>query len=243
VWYGGEGGAGLSAEDSWASLHDVTAVGGPSGDGSYSEQAGPGIRASVGSSLVLVRVLATGGDGGDSLDGIVPDIGGEGGNGLHLEPGCKADLLDCELIGGVQGSGFQEPGGQVADPVGGSGHVSTWSAAASGLLFTKVLRETQVSLLQVSGQQGASVLLFASAGTGRLVLPALEGSFVPDLAALIGPIGVGVLVGDTKTVQIKMPQLPAALEGLGVFLQALLVGPSGSTLSPWGHLTILDSAF
>ena len=60
--------------------------------------------------------------------------------------------------------------------------------------------------------------------------------------ALFGPVPLGtVFAGGGLNVPITVPDLPPGVLGAEVWLQAVLAGPSGGTLSSWVHLTVLDS--
>jgi hypothetical protein len=242
VWNGGDAGHGLSVDNATVTLYAVTAYGGSGGTGSYARQGGHGVRGINGAQLVLVNVDAIGGPGGDSLDGIFWDEGGDGGHGVSLEGGSHARRLDCELSGGFAGSGWAGLG-QNGAPVDGAGTVDSWAGAWRGLGFVNVLREGQVAPLQVSGETGEAVLLYVSLGGSQLVFPAFEGALVLDPSQLIGPYALGVITGGVLTLNVSAPSLPPGWQGLGLLLQGVTIGPSGSRLTSWGHSTLLDAAF
>jgi hypothetical protein len=223
-------------------LSYVTVQGGASGTGSYAYQGGHGVLASAGAIVVLVHVDARGGNGGDSKDGIGPALGGPGGHGVFLPEGGHADVLDSVFAGGIQGKGQAGAGGQVAAAIAGPGSNTMWSGSARNLGFFNVMREGQITPIQVSGETGELVVLYVSLGAGRLYMPALEGAFLLDPNALIGPFALGAISGGSVTLNVVVPDLPPGWQGLGFFMQALVTGPAGATLSAWGHLTLLDAS-
>jgi hypothetical protein len=44
-------------------------------------------------------------------------------------------------------------------------------------------------------------------------------------------------------VPVVMPELPPGIPAIGAYLQFAVMGATGTTLSSWGHLTLLDSSF
>ncbi len=240
---GGKGGNGLSVADSAVTVYDSQVAGGGSGSGGYSSSAGHGIWVDGGaSSLVLSRVAATGGSGGDSYDGFAPLPGGPGGNGLHNPWAAEIFYLESVFTPGVQGAGYVVPGGTPALPIAGS--ATAWSGSAKSIGFLKLLREGQATPLGVGGEPGESVLVFASVLTQGLLSEKAKGTFTPGLNALLGPFALGVVpAAGQVNVNVVMPDLPPGVEGVGLYLQAVLVGPSTVTLSSWGHLTLLDASF
>jgi len=64
-----------------------------------------------------------------------------------------------------------------------------------------------------------------------------------DLATLFGPVPLGTVPGGgLVSVPVVIPDLPPGLPALGVYLQCAVLG-AGTTLSSWGHLTVLDSSY
>ncbi len=242
---GGYGGDGLTIlGNSSATLYDSLLTGGRSGDGGNSNPAGHGVFVDNGVSLVLVNSRAVGGDGGESFDGL-GFSGGSGGFGLVPGWNCQVRVLDSEFLGGAVGPGYGIPGGQLADPIapGGLGYVTFWSGNAKVLDISSVLREGQSATMQVSGDPGEMALVYASLKAPALLVPKAKGTFMLDLPMLLGPFPLGTLASSTLSLDVPIPDLPAGVDVAEVYVQGALAGPASTTLTSWGHLTVLDATF
>lgn len=242
VTFGGHGGNGLACVNSTVSLYASTCEGGMSGSGSYSKPGGDGI-AGIASSLMIFDCTATGGSGGSSFDAFAASEGGQGGHGLAMQGG-TARLLDSTLAGGVTGSGWGYPGGEIADPFDGGGTLVQWPGKAKAFGAFKVVREGQTLVLQLAGNPGETALLLAAPLSKGLLVPALKGTLCLDPALLIGPVAIGTITGAAPIgASIPIPALPAGVLGAGVFMQGALVAVDGSAiLTPWGYVTLLSAS-
>ncbi|HVQ27596.1 MAG TPA: hypothetical protein VMV01_20565, partial [Planctomycetota bacterium] len=211
-----------------------TFMGGHAGDGAYAGDAGPGIACLDGSSVVLANCSAQGGNGGVNEE---PLTGGSGAHGISALSFSDLSILDSQFEGGM-GSG------QPASPAEFGAPPTWWSGQAKSLGFFKLLREGQSTPIQVSGEPGDLVLLMATTKTSSVTFNQFKGSFALDPSPLLGPFALGVIVQDNLSIVVNMPNLPPALPVLEVYLQALVKSAGGgSTLSSWGHLTLLDSSY
>jgi hypothetical protein len=243
VMVGGAGGIGLELSGASVTVAGSSVFGGGSGSGGYSEDAGDGAAVAALSRLVLTGSHFQGGNGGDSFDGIAPAHGGDGGRGVFVSGDSEVRLLDDELVGGLQGAGWGLAGGLPAAPLAGGGAVTSWSGEAASLDISELLREAQSTPVQVTGAPGDLVLLFLSLQTVSVAAPQAKGTFQLAPSSLLGPIVLGALGGSGQvTLSGTMPHLPAGLLSAEFYLQALLSGPGGLTLTSWSHVTVLDES-
>jgi len=242
AWPGGDGGAGLALISSRATVYDGEIHGGSAGGGTLGGRGGFGASASSGSLLVLVNASVTGGDGGAALDPFTPTLGGAGGHALSLNLGAQGKLLDCQLAGGVGGSG---PAGQGAagQSIFGPGVATLWPGESKSLTLGTVLREGESTTVSVTGEPGELASLFVSLHAGALLVPKAKGVLLLGVQSLLGPLVLGAIgPGGSASVDAQMPDVPAGLLGIDVWLQAAVGAGASATLSSWGHLTLLDAA-
>jgi hypothetical protein len=231
---GGEGGPGLEVWLSNVVVYDCSFAGGEAGSGGYTNNPGEGVRA-TNANVLIVNGAATGGDGGYSYEVLQ---GGSGAAGI-FGGNCGLSILDCEFLGGEGYSGGHAQPTEIDPPA------TVWPGLGKSLGFFKLLREGQTTPLQVSGEPGELVLLMASTRTWAFQLNKHKGDFLLDPLQMLGPFAIGVIVQSPLTITVGMPQLPASVPALELYLQGLVQGPGpgGTTLTSWGHLTLLDSSY
>jgi hypothetical protein len=202
---------------------------GPSGN----ESGGDALRIS-GGSLALQGCTLTGGDGG--AGGVVTGgfciSGGAGGAGLRVLGGAQVSRLASSATGGSGApgptsgcfmGGGDGPDGQPVEIV--SGGVLDLPGGAVALRVASPVREGEDVELAIDGAAGAfaTVLLSSTPGlqpVGKVVGPVQVG--LPALLVSIGPIPAG----EELVVHANLPNLPASLLSIELFLQAVLAGPA-----------------
>ena len=231
---GGDGGAGLEVTGSRVTVYDCTFRGGDAGDGAYAGDAGLGIACLERSSIVLVSSSAQGGHGGINQD---PLTGKSGAHGIASDGSSDLSILESQFEGGLGG-------GQTASPADFGAAPTWWNGPAKSLGFIKLLREGQSTPIGVSGEPGDIVLLMAATKTSAFTFNQFKGTLALDPSPLLGPFALGVISQDVLNVVVNMPHLPPAVPALEVYLQGLVKSAGGgSTLTAWGHLTLLDSSY
>lgn len=231
---GGDGGTGLEVIGSRVAVYDGVFSGGYAGSGAGAGDAGHGIAILGGSSFLLVNTLATGGNGAVNQD---PLTGSPGASGIFVQ-GADVSILDSQFKGGLS------PGGTETTAAEFGVTPTWWHTQAKGLGFFKLLREGQTTPIQVAGAAGDLVMLMASTKTSAFPSAQFKGSFLLDRSLMLGPFVIGVIPQDILTVLVTMPALPAGLPVLEIYLQGLVKSVDGtSTLTSWGHLTLLDSSY
>jgi len=210
---------------------------GPSGN----ESGGDALRIS-GGSVALQGCTLTGGDGGAGgvVTGGICASGGAGGAGLRVLGGAQVSRLDSSATGGLGApgptsgcfvGGGDGPDGQPVELV--SGGVLEQPGSAAALRVDSPVREGEAVHLAIDGAAGAfaTVLLSGAPGlqpVGKVVGPVQVG--LPPLLVSLGPIPAG----GELVVNARLPNLPASLLSVELFLQAVLAGtpPAQQASSP-----------
>lgn len=193
--------------------------------------------------LVLVHVLVTGGDGGDSGDGIGPFCA-VGGDALNIHPtqnDARAQALT--LVPGEGGThvffgNTCSSGDQLV------GALTLWNGNPRAMTTAPLARAGEPVSTVAYGQPGDQVWRWISRFTDWERRPAWRGVLLaqrssPNLVQLLGYVpGDGSLEIDDSW------QLPSGLEGTTLHVQALFRATTGKrTLSNTTAITVLDPAF
>ena len=236
-FWGSVGGA-LELVDTNAAVSDSILTGGTGKSfsvtqvgASGNESGGDGLRIS-GGSLALQGCALTGGDGGAGgwYQGFCTS-GGAGGAGLRVLGGAQVSRLDSSATGGAGApgptSGCMIGGG---DGLNGqpveivSGGVLDLPGSATALRVASPVREGQDVHLAIDGAAGAFATVLLSSAPGLQPMGKVVGPVQVGLPALLVPIGA-IPAGGELLVHSNLPNLPASLLSIEVFLQAVLAGP------------------
>lgn len=167
--------------------------------------------------------------------------GQPGGEGL-IVVGASANLLGCSLSGGQGSSG---PGG-----VGANG--APWTGTPPVFLggtprhfdMSSPVREQQLTTATVKGLQGEGVAMIVSlASSPGAYIAGFKGALLVDVAGA-DAIHLGTLSPlGTLAVSFTAPNLPPAVMGANVYLQAVHFDPSTMelTVGPASALLVVDS--
>ena len=119
----------------------------------------------------------------------------------------------------------------------------TKDSAFRDLDVFKVVREGQTLAFGLAGAPGETALAFASPQSVAILMPFAKGTLCLDPTLWIGPLALGAVpAGGVLNVSVAVPSLPLGVLGAEVFLQGALAGSGGATLTPWAHVTLLDSS-
>jgi hypothetical protein len=247
------GGAGLQAEASLVTLSYCTLTGGHGGsdydDGNSGKAGGAGVY-NLDATLVLLGGAFVGGDGGNGGCNLFPDYcgsGGDGGDGLlSVSPFATSWVRDVQTqLGGAGGSGAGGlPDGLEGRPTNVlDGDLIIWPQAVGRFSVTSPEREGETIDLLASGLPGDAVWVLASLLPVQLVKPAYEGSLLvgPPLLVQV-PIGAIPATGSLQ-LGVPAPSLPAALDSLNLFMQAVVNREGAWLFGPASTLTLVDAAF
>jgi hypothetical protein len=229
------GGTGSGAETTGVPFPDPAAVGSPA------------LRATGGTTLVASCEL-TGGAGGNGYDHPIAGCltAGAGGPAFHLASGNPVvRYLDTQLALGAPGN---TPAG-CTPPASGpltvvdTGTLELWPGAPVGFTAHSPVREQQSLRMLFSDIPGTSIFVLASASTGSVLLPGHLGAFHLGSPFWVVPAGA-IPAGGTALVNLPIPELPAGLEGIVIFLQgASLPSMSPWTIGPPAAVVLLDASF
>ncbi len=244
---GGHGGVGLTAQGTALALYDCEIVGGQGGyvDSNEGGKGGDGAQV-FGFGIFASGSKIRGGNGGHTNSSVlfVSGTGGDGGDGLHVESGAQAQLLDNVFAGGLGGQGSAGgPNGQGGANTAGGGvfHVFPGSAT-SFALQTSVAGDQGSEQLTVQGTAGDAAFLFQSAAPGwRSLTPSK-----PGIVLVRGPSsstlsGLGIISGaGTLSVSLPLGELPPSALARTTYSQGYVYGFGGqlSLASPMHFVTI-----
>ena len=252
---GSPGGEGILAQGSIVALYDCTVDGGRGGDTGYAHAArgGEGAHVSLVNSTGALFASGThvqGGRGGDSWEDTFNDntYPGDGGDGLHLDSGTVAQILQCDVQGGPPGVGLicspaQPP--VSGTPYVGSGQPYFFNVSKLGFHAPTPLRENASFQAQVTGEPGARVFLMFSPDTTFLPIPSLRGVVLvsnrhvhPELIAGTIPAS-GVL-----SLDLAAPVLGAGVQSTTFYIQASCIDSQGRyVLGSFAPIVVLDSNY
>ena len=242
------GGYGLNAFQSSVSLWQCSLTGGAGGDGSADGLATTGGKGAIliGGTTVFDGCTLTGGTGGMGASTWLGGPGGTGGDALWAA-NAQVRHTDTEFVAGAGGPGgigmFGGPPGAVGAPGGGliaiNCSVVTYEAQSRDLTVNSPVRSGQVATFQFGVVSCDAVLLVYSATTQGLWLGGPQGTLIPGLPLGLLSIALPCATG-SQPLAATIPPLPAGIEGVNVFVQALHVNAStGSQLGPFTVLTLL----
>ena len=244
-----EGGYGLNAFQSSVSLWQCSLTGGAGGDGSADGLATTGGKGAIliGGTTVFDGCTLTGGTGGMGASTWLGGPGGTGGDAALAGGGGRLKLTDTAFVVGAGGPGgigmFGGPPGAVGAPGGGlivfNSSVETYEAQARDLTVNSPVRSGQVASFAFGVVSCDAVLLVYSATTQGLWLGGPQGTLIPGLPLGLLSLALPCATG-TQPLAATIPALPAGIEGVNLFVQALHVNATtGSQLGPFTVLTLL----
>ncbi len=243
--FGGRGGDGLHATGSSVVVYDSLVRGGKGGEGCFvGGFGGDGGRLET-TTLFTSNTKWEGGGGQWAIEYIgCGFVGGDGGDGLHVDAGSTARVLDCDLIAGAPGPpALCNVAGNPGQTFAGAGTVTLLGGVARAFNTAKSAHEGQSILLQFAGIAGDTAFLFLSTSTGAQAIDPWSGVFLLG-SPLIGPLLAGVVpAGGYFEFNVTVPQLPTGLLGAGVYEQAIFVDAVGNVrIGSPGYLTIFDAS-
>ncbi|MGD2018574.1 MAG: hypothetical protein PVJ89_10690 [Planctomycetota bacterium] len=210
----GDGGDGLSLNDSRAALWGCSLRGGDGMGCDFDLGEGPGEGGSgarAGSSrLFLDGCDVAGGRGGDNRD-FLPLPGGDGGDGVLAGPLSRLILVDSTVAGGQGGDSFAGASGQGGAPFSGAGSVRSVPGAAEDHDTPILVRSQSVHPIEVRGEPGAEARLHLVPRAPFFFDVARRGGVLPDA----GPTArQGLLLGTIPAsgvlnASVGIPALPA----------------------------------
>ncbi len=240
-------GQGLSVTDSEVALYRSLVFGGAGG---YGVGENPGGYAAAAAELSGTSTLYSfycffqGGDGGGSDDYISP-VCTDGQPGLIVRAKSTAHEQASVFVGGK--GGYSSAFDHYCNDAPGTlilGSLIPLSGSPRALITQRVVREAEQYQLEVFGQAGDEVWLFASTESDFTFLPGRHGGWLlarraPGLRVPLGSIGGG---GSLK-VDRTQPGLGAGVEGILFYLQVVVRDSSGVLhLSNPVALQALDSS-
>ncbi len=241
--WGGDGGAGLYAEDSGVVLYDCTFRGGTGGTSGYGGGGGVGVLLRTSQAFVSGGSIE-GGQGGDSKD-IIP-LCGDGGVGLWVSPGSSARILDVAIQGGEMGHHCCLEG-KCSDglPIAGDGDVFDYLTDARGLQSRLAVREGMLTALLFAGNPGDLVFLAYSTEPGFRSMDAWSGVLLVGSPASLGFSPLGTIdANGNLVVAFRAPDLAPTEESRMLHLQSIFMDSSSKrVLSSGAPMLVLDSAF
>ncbi|MBL8857432.1 MAG: hypothetical protein JNL28_02860 [Planctomycetes bacterium] len=235
------GGSGLLIKSSLVSLYDCILRGGRGG-----HNGGEGGRGGSGGVLVnglpITAVCSSGstfrgGKGGDGVDGI-SGYPGRGGNGLYLNTGTSARLLDNAFVPGLPGFSWGW-GGYAGLNITGGGVVHTDTESRLVMTTDRYARAGSVVDLRLQGAPGQQMKLILSRASTFQILASWHGTMLssPGKGSVVVPLGPIPASGVLQT-RYTVPPLPTGLGATSVFVQAYrddpILGPklaAGSTIT------------
>lgn len=239
---GDPGGNGLRAKNSIVSVYDGLSAGGAGGTAWYYGGAGGAGIALDGASLVASAGTMKGGNGGSAWDYFGLPMPGGGAAGLAIDSTSVGRTLGATFQSGVGGQSLAGTAPS-APPVFSAGTYVVLPGSPKNFLAPAVLREMQSDNLQIQGNAGETAFLFLSIGTDATWAPSLKGMLLLSGASLLGPYGFGTLPGSGSILApIVGPNLPASVLGAEIWMQMVVAGPGGGTLSAGKHVTLLDAS-
>jgi hypothetical protein len=252
---GGRGGDAVAAQGSFATsggdglqvlslgtvaVHNCTLVGGDQGNGTASTilQGGGGQGLVVDGDATVAGCALTGGSEGADNDG---HPGSSGSAIRTFMASADVRVLQSQLAAGaVQGAGTQAPA--INDP---PHKVLLLAEPARSLVLPDQVREGQGGTLLIDGAPGDLAMVLLSAWSQLIPLKGQDGTLVTALATLQGPIVLGVLAGPDGQLALPftLPELPAGVDAITVYVQGLFKDADGSSLGGASALTWIDAAF
>jgi len=218
----------------------VTYPGGSGGSGVVTREGG---RAQIHGCL-----LSGGGGGSADCDLFFGTCGsgGPGGSGVtQFDDDSHVVTRDCSYSPGTGGAnggpGFASDGIALKIYAGTS---TTDPAPHRSLTANTAVREGDNVVLEIEGETGDTVLLFASVLGGYAPLPGRQGVWLLGSPLFVSGLGVGVVPGSGGfSVPIAIPELGPGIDGGDIHVQAVFDDGSHAVLGPAIVATLLDSSF
>ena len=238
----------LYVQDTLVAAYDCLIIGGTGGPGcDHGGDGGAGARASLSTrltGLVLSGTTIRGGRGGGDTDIGHCANGGDGGDGMIVDPGVAVWRLDTTLTGGLGFHGYISAGTDGTALVN-SGEVFDFPQPRLNLEVPSPLREGELATATVRGRPGDDVYLYFGTETVFRPLTAWHGVLLtraprPWFVGILGTIPAsGVLSGG-----FQVPDLDPSMTARTWYVQAWRNSPTdGRTFGSMRAVTILDSAY
>lgn len=212
---GGDGGLGLRLNQSTPALYGCQVLGGAGGDnGLYGGQGAHGCRL-LNSWMFAAGSTFAGGAGGDAWD-FVAAFPGDGGDGLFVDGGARAELRDNAYAGGAGGVSivFPSNNGSPGAPKGGAGTFVEHPGSARGFTAFRLAIDDGLIQVVVQGEPGDEV--WVRAGAAPAFLPATPTTGVSLVApSFVTKAPLGVVPGSgTLLVTLRAPDLSSQADRL-----------------------------
>jgi hypothetical protein len=248
-------GAGLNAQSSVLAIYDSALQGGTGTSVNPNANAASGGDGGHGCWAQSCWLFASGsqflaGNGGQGGAGhfLADAYGGDGGDGIRLESGSTAILLDDLLVPGLGGGAGNGP-----ESYAGADGVAYLTDAGSTLtnlpgpskhfVSPTPVRENTLTTLTFTGAPGEQVQLLISRTAGRYFDPTEEGVLL--LGSPIRVVSLGVVpASGTLSAQIPVFTLAPGFESTVLHMQARFTDPQGNmVLSGSSSMVILSHLF
>lgn len=231
--------SGISLENSAAQIHGCQI----SGNNSNSFH---GIWLDKSASLVAADSSFVGGDGrpGGVSNNACYNTPSPGGHGVFLNPGSRAELINCQLQGG-KGSVANPPCPATAPgkPIyNNGGTVFQRARAPVTLRHNSPLREGELLQIEVTGQPGDLAFVLFNRKHGAVPIPGCGAALFPDPLNL-GILHAGQLGAGPLRIEVVVQPMLAALEFTALPTQVLLLPKTGCVLTPPTTVVLLDQKY
>jgi hypothetical protein len=226
------GGIGLRLSSSTIAAYASTFQGGNGSDSyNYAGPGGAGLRAE-GSWVFASGCTFQGGNGGEGVNSTNPATScGDGGNGLELDAGSEAHLLDNVYAGGSGGMNCWMYWGSPGLPISSQGVLDMLAGTARAFGLMTISPDRAPWSLSASGVPGDQAFLNRSLAPVFQFEPAFSGvctSVLPPFT-YAGPTAV-LPVSGKATVKMRQGLLPDNLLARVSFLQGYVLEPGGATV-------------
>lgn len=240
---GGDGGHGLNASGSAVALYHCDVRGGDGGQ--YGFEGGTG---GYGARQADFGLFATGSTFQGGAGGYAADIGsegGDGGDGLRVDPGAQAKLADNEYTGGPRGEALPGPqnAGDDGLPFSGGGVYVFHPVASRRLSAPAIVSESAALAIVAQGEPGDSVFAIDASNAAWVLSAKFAGPWlvpVPTFLARSDAVRIGA--SGSATLVRTMPDVVSAPAGRVRWIQGAVVGPAGNLLATPLHVLVLDRA-
>jgi predicted outer membrane repeat protein len=238
---GGPGGVGLLTQGSAVALYDCAITGGAGGDADYALnylQSGEGGHGCVVSDY---GILASGCSFNGGPGGGTSMNPGRGGDGLVVQLGAQAQLVDNTYVAGQGGYGYSGPG-QNGSPQSGGGVFNLIAGARRTATAQALAAESSSFPIALGGEPGDQIWLMRSNVPGFIYVPSYAGILLVPLTLFVSARPVVVLpASGTANVALDLLDVGTGLPALRQFWQVVAVSSTGAVRigSPL-HVVVLN---
>ncbi len=239
---------GLLVKDTVVALDDCTVRGGAGGPGcNNAGDGGRGIRVTQEAALtgvVLSGCTVRGGAGGGAPESGEPCIhGGNGGDGMLVDPGTSSWVLDSSFVGGAGAHGTSSSG-TTGQTLTGPGDVFQFPEPRLRLELPSPVRESQTVPVTVRGRPGDEVFVFMGPVTPFRPMTAWHGVLLasaphPMFVGILGTIPASGVLSGSFTAQDLPPSDKVGRWFVQVWRRSAI---DGRTLGSLRVLNVLDSS-